>query len=673
MSPSRISILGLLPPVGLCTWPIRALLAGQPSVAPDPVGGREFGVTLPMITSIILRWTTCVACAVFVTAVAVPTNAQNHAPVLDASKSPVLGTVNEDPGPPSGPVGTLVSSLVDFAVPAGQLDNVTDVDSGALLGIAISAADTANGTWFYSLNNGTTWTALGAVSVVSARLLAANANNRLYFMPSPNFNGTIASAITFQAWDQTSGADGGLAPATPSGGTTAFSTAADTAAITVNPVNDAPVLDASKSPVLGTVNEDPGPPSGPVGTLVSSLVDFAVPAGQLDNVTDVDSGALLGIAISAADTANGSCFYSLNNGTTWTALGAVSVVSARLLAANANNRLYFMPSPNFNGTIASAITFQAWDQTSGADGGLAPATPSGGTTAFSTAADTAAITVNPVNDAPVLDASKSPVFGTVNEDPGPPSGPVGTLVSSLVDFAVPAGQLDNVTDVDSGALLGIAISAADTANGSCFYSLNNGTTWTALGAVSVVSARLLAANANNRLYFMPSPNFNGTIASAITFQAWDQTSGADGGLAPATPSGGTTAFSTAADTAAITVIPIPVGRVPDGTTGSPLRVSRHSGDASRIDLSWSASCGAEGTDFAVYQGTIGIWYDHAPMLCSTSGTRTATVTPAAGNHYYLVVPLSVTLEGSYGTNSSGLEIPASTGACRAVQDLSACP
>ena len=43
---------------------------------------------------------------------------------------------------------------------------------------------------------------------------------------------------------------------------------------------------------------------------------------------------------------------------------------------------------------------------------------------------------------------------------------MGTLVSNLVDFAVPDGQVDNVSDVDSGALLGIAVTAADTANGS---------------------------------------------------------------------------------------------------------------------------------------------------------------------------------------------------------------
>ena len=128
------------------------------------------------------------------------------------------------------------------------MDNVTDVDSGALLGIAVTAADTANGTWYYSTDNGTNWNALGAVASNNARLLAADANTRLYFQPNANYSGTLATAITFRAWDQTSGTNGTLADTTSNGGTTAFSTATDTASLTVNAVNDAPVLDNTQEP-----------------------------------------------------------------------------------------------------------------------------------------------------------------------------------------------------------------------------------------------------------------------------------------------------------------------------------------------------------------------------------------------------------------------------------------
>jgi glucose/arabinose dehydrogenase len=155
----------------------------------------------------------------------------NHAPVLDASKSPTLSDVAQNSGAPSGAVGTLVSQLVDFKTPAGQLDNVSDVDAGAKLGIAVIGANTVNGRWFYSLNNGATWTLLGTVTDASARLLAADA--RLYFQPNAGFTGTIAAAITFRTWDQYGGKNGTLNKASVNGGTTTFSRASDTASIQV--------------------------------------------------------------------------------------------------------------------------------------------------------------------------------------------------------------------------------------------------------------------------------------------------------------------------------------------------------------------------------------------------------------------------------------------------------
>ena len=434
-------------------------------------------------------------------------NAVNDAPVLDNTRSPAVDGPERRLGAPSGAVGTLVSALVDFTSPAGQVDNVSEVDSGALLGIAVTAADTTNGAWWYSTDNGASWNALGAVANNNARLLAADANTRLYFQPNANYSGTLASALTFRAWDQTSGTSGTLADTTSNGGTTAFSTATDTASLVINAVNDAPVLDNTKSPALTAQNEDSGAPSGAVGTLVSALVDFASPAGQVDNVSEVDSGALLGIAVTAADTTNGAWWYSTNNGASWNALGAVADNNARLLAADANTRLYFQPNANYSGTLASAITFRAWDQTSGTSGTLADTTSNGGTTAFSTATDTASLVINAVNDAPVLDNTKSPALTAQNEDSGAPSGAVGTLVSALVDFASPAGQVDNVSEVDSGALLGIAVTAADTTNGAWWYSTNNGASWNVLGAVADNNARLLAADANTRLYFQPNANY----------------------------------------------------------------------------------------------------------------------------------------------------------------------
>src|SRR5262249_40519300 len=218
---------------------------------------------------------------------------------------------------------------------------------------------------------------------------------------------TDTATLTYRAWDQSSGTNGNTADTSTNGGITAFSTASSVATHNVAPVNDAPVLDATKTPVLTAEAEDAGAPVGAVGTLVSGLVDFATPAGQVDNVTDPDVGPLLGIAITAVNSANGAWFYSINGGTNWNAMGAVADASARWLAADANTRIYFQPNANFNGTVTNGITFRAWDRTdiaTHANGTLADTSGanSGGQTAFSTVTDTANLTVTAVNDAPTI-------------------------------------------------------------------------------------------------------------------------------------------------------------------------------------------------------------------------------------------------------------------------------
>ena len=62
-----------------------------------------------------------------------------------------------------------------------------------------------NGTWQYSTNGGTTWSAFGSPGTTTARLLAADANTYVRFVPNANWNGTVSNGLTFRAWDQTSG------------------------------------------------------------------------------------------------------------------------------------------------------------------------------------------------------------------------------------------------------------------------------------------------------------------------------------------------------------------------------------------------------------------------------------------------------------------------------------
>jgi trimeric autotransporter adhesin len=435
--------------------------------------------------------------------------ATNDAPVLAATALTL--TVAEDAGVPSGVVGSLVGAFTG---------GISDVDSGAVKGIAIIASDETNGAWYYSTNGGTTWTAVGAVSSASSLLLADDASTRLYFAPIVNFNGSAAAALTLRGWDQTSDAAGLKVSTASHGGITAFSSATDVVDVMVTAVNDAPVLDntgATTLPALTKIQTSNG--GAAVATIIAS-------AGG-DRITDADAGAVEGIAITTLASGNGNWQFSTDGGGSWTDVGVVSNTSALLLRDI--DYVRFVPN-GVSGTTAS-VDFRAWDQTTGTAGTKVTTASNGGATAFSTTTETANITVSDVNAAPALDSSKSPVLNAQNEDAGAPVGAVGTLVSALVDFASPAGQVDNVTDADAGASLGIAVTGVNTGNGNWWYSIDNGTNWSALGAVSDANALLLAADANTRLYFQANANYFGSASSAITFRAWDQTTGANGATA----------------------------------------------------------------------------------------------------------------------------------------------
>ena len=314
----------------------------------------------------------------------------NDAPVLDAAKSPALLDVDEDAGAPSVLDGTAVSDLVDRATPSGEVDNVTDADSSNPLGIAVTAADNSNGTWYYTTDGGNNWNLLGVPSDGAARLLAADGNStRLYFQANANFNGTLANAITFRAWDQSTGSNGALANTVPNGNQTAFSVDTDTASLVVNAVNDPPVLVSTGTMVLPNVVQYD---TDPAGMRVSDLIATAG-----DPISDVDVGAVEGLAITAADNANGAWQYSTDGGASWFDVGPVSNSLARVLGVGVNDRIRFVPSPGFTGN--ATIAFLAWDQSDLLASGTGNVDTTGagsGNSPFSAATDVARVYVEPL-------------------------------------------------------------------------------------------------------------------------------------------------------------------------------------------------------------------------------------------------------------------------------------
>ena len=163
--------------------------------------------------------------------------------VTAVNDAPVLSGANPFPDLQANTLdsrGALVADLI-----AGF---VNDVDPGAARGIVITAADGTNGTWQYSTNDGSTWTALGSPRADAALALGADASVRLRFVPGTDFTGV--ATVTFRAWDRTAGATGAIVDATINGGGTAFSIATAAAAVNVQPVTVASVASQETVVVL---------------------------------------------------------------------------------------------------------------------------------------------------------------------------------------------------------------------------------------------------------------------------------------------------------------------------------------------------------------------------------------------------------------------------------------
>jgi Ca2+-binding RTX toxin-like protein len=338
----------------------------------------------------------------------------NTAPVL-ADTAVTLNPVLEDALAPTGAVGTLISDLAAIG------KNITDPDVGAVAGIAITAADTTNGSWFYSTNGGTNWNALVGVSNTNARLLAANADTRLYFQPTADYNGTLTNGITFRAWDSFSSVNGSTADTTNNGGITAFSTATDTAAITVTPVNDIPSFTATNPT---SVNEDSGPQT------VASWATFNP-----------------GPADESAQTAT----YTVSN------IGTPSLF-ATLPAIDASGNLTYTPATDANGTS----TFDVVVKDSG--GILGNGVDTSAVTNFT-------ITVNPVNDKPSFtNLGNQTVISGTNTAQTVPSW-VNSVTFGPTDEATTQAVKNYTVNITSGTTL-FATAPTVANNGTLTYTPN---------------------------------------------------------------------------------------------------------------------------------------------------------------------------------------------------------
>ncbi|MCA9096855.1 MAG: hypothetical protein KDA36_00640 [Planctomycetaceae bacterium] len=360
----------------------------------------------------------------------------NNQPTLTASGLAFLDPISVNM-PNASNSGTLISTLISRMSPGG----ITDPDSGDPQGIAINGATgTSTGTWEFSTDGGSNWTAIGTVSNDSARLLASDANTLLRYVPNAGFQGT--AKVSFVAWDQSSGTNGGTGVTKFRVGASPFSLAYDLASINVT--NSAPELDNSGAPALDAISVNIPNVNNP-GTLIEAIISTMSPGG----ITDSDPGAVQGIAINdLTGTSTGTWEYSSDNGSSWAPVGTTGNSDARLLAADGQTRIRYEPNSGFSGTAKFA--FVAWDRTSGSNGGTAAVGTRGGSTAYSLAYEYASISVT--NSAPVLDNSGAPTLDSISVNIPSANNP-GTLIDTIISRMSPGG----ITDSDPGAVQGIAI------------------------------------------------------------------------------------------------------------------------------------------------------------------------------------------------------------------------
>lgn len=465
-------------------------------------------------------------------------------------------------------------NLIDIV--ASDVDSASVTATLTLSNTSAGSLTTATSGAVTSTFSSGVWTASGAIANVNTLLAGVT------FVPTANFNASFTIS--------TSVSDGIAAAITGS------------KAMTGTAVNDAPVLDTSKSPALNSVIQNAGAPTGAVGTLVSALVDFATPTGQVDNITDVDSGASLGIAIVATDTVNLNCYYSLNGGASWTAVGAVSGAAARLLAADADNRVYCYNGASYTGTLSSALTIRAWDVTTGSDGGTADTTTNGGTTAFSTATDTVSLTVVSGGAAPTGFSSGN--FSDINAD----------------------GTVDRVTVVVNNAPL----TTCDVSNTEL------ATDWTYAGSSLGGSIASASCNASTGTITFVLSSGSSNVTSGTPTIAYNDTDG-DHSIANAGGNLGTvSAFSLSDAAAPVLQEATPVSTPTNNTTPSYAFFSTEAGT-----LTYAGGC-TSATTSATPSAANTIAF--SALADGTYGACTIKVTDGSGNQSALLTVTSFTID-----------------------------
>jgi diphthamide synthase (EF-2-diphthine--ammonia ligase)/6-phosphogluconolactonase (cycloisomerase 2 family) len=435
--------------------------------------------------------------------------------VSDADANPAVGNIT-----------------VTLSVTKGVLTLLTNVPLGLTAGEV-------------SGNGSSTVTLTGSLNEINATLAATNG---LIYAGNANVSGTDTLTVV------TSDAGG-----SGSGGTL---TDTDNYTITINGVNDAPIVSGSGTETLSATNEDAANPS--LTNTISTIFN-----GQF---SDPDANSLAGVAVVANGSSAGAGQWQYYNGSTWVNIGAASTGAALLLSASTAIR--FLPAADYNGA-APTLTVLLVDNSGGAltSGTVVNTSPNGGTTPYSSGTVVLGHAVTAVNDAPTVTGGSTVSLTTIGEDSAAGAGQtVSSLFASHFSDAkdqVPGGSSAN-------AFSGIAVTANAATAAQGVYQYFEGGAWHDLPAVSTGAAFVL--DASTLVRFVPAADYSGT-APSLTVSMVEDSSGSvtTGATADLTTIGGSTAYS-AAMTLNIVVTPTNDAPVPSGAatltavnedTGSP--------------------------------------------------------------------------------------------------------
>jgi hypothetical protein len=282
--------------------------------------------------------------------------------ILPASGSPVVVQAVQAPTNQAPTLTNLIANAPDAAEDASSPDGVTIaalasslgiLDSpGSLAGLAITSADSTHGAWQYALD-GATWSPLGAVSDALARLLAADDETRIRFLPAADWSG--GANLTARAWDQSDHRANGTQGNSEGAGS--FSNESATIKFTVTAVNDAPVLALPQTPTVYRNTEM---------NIGAGLSLSDIDSTRLRITISIDEGVIIIPSTQGLTFATGSGTPNL------TLDGPADVLNTRLAA------LIYRPTPGYIGPVT--IGFSATDL--GLGGGAGGAGVATGTLAF---------------------------------------------------------------------------------------------------------------------------------------------------------------------------------------------------------------------------------------------------------------------------------------------------